>query len=324
MSLSNLTNAVRTVTDARTNRRQFLTRTGMLGAAAAGVSMLSGGAQTAEAALTARFGPKGKTFTVTDNDILNFALNLEYLEAEYYLNAAYGYNLTASETSGVGTLGGVSGGRKANLVDPVVIGIAQQLAKQEETHVNFLRAALGKNAVARPAIDIGTAFNTAAAAAGIGPAFDPYASDANFLLGAFVFEDVGVTAYHGAAPYIRNTTYLSAAAGILGVEAYHAGAIRALLLDRAQSAASLITLAQKISDLRDGADGPADLDQGIAGDTDNAGGTPLAGTNVNIAPVDGSGIAFARTFDQVLNIVYLGGASAGFGFFPSLLNGRIK
>jgi hypothetical protein len=46
------------------------------------------------------------------------------------------------------------------------------------------------------------------------------------------------------------------------------------------------------------------------------------GGNANIVPTDADGIAFGRSTGQVLNIVYLGGASARFGFFPNGLTGR--
>ena len=57
--------------------------------------------------------------------------------------------------------------------------------------------------------------------------FSPYTSDNNFLVGAYVFEDVGVTPLiMEAASRITSPANLATAAGILAVEAYHAGLIR--------------------------------------------------------------------------------------------------
>jgi ferritin-like protein len=135
-------------------------------------------------------------------------------------------------------------------------------------------------------------FAAVAIAAGLikpGQTFDVYANENNFLQGAFTFEDVGVTAFKGAAPLISNKTLLSAAAGIIAVEAYHAGTIRTVLFDR-----SLARQANAISDARDSLDGPSDDDQGII----------LNGT-ANIVPADSNSVAFGRTPGRVLNVVYL-------------------
>jgi len=261
--------------------------------------------------------------TVTDADVLNFALNLEYLEANFYSYAVFGTPIDLALTTGTGTFGTATGGRAVTFSDPIVAQYAKEIANDEIAHVKFLRAALTSAAVAQPRIDVGIdpngAFSSAARAAGlIGPTsaasptfFDPYANDINFLLGAFIFEDVGVTAYKGASPLITNKTYLEAAAGILAVEAYHASIVRTVLYAKGVDTRAAAT---KISDARDSLDGSTDLDQGL-GDA----------TNSNIVPLDSNGIAYSRTTGQVLNIVYLTKAavSAG-GFFPNGLNGSIK
>ena len=310
--------------DARARRREdrrafFKNAMGVAAVTAAGAAAMSM-ASEAEAQST---GP-------SEIDVLNFALNLEYLEAQFYSYAATGAGLPNNLlTGGVGTQGtvitgtGAGSARKVNFTDPAIAAYAREIAQDEVAHVAFLRTAIGSAAstAAMPTINIsgssGGAFAAAAAAAS--PAitgFDPYADDNSFLLAAFVFEDVGVTAYKGAAGVlINNKTYLEAAAGILAVEAYHAALVRTALYARGVATPSLRTTADTISNLRDSVDGSSDLDQGISSTTDSR------GVISNIAPLDANGLAFSRTPAQVLNVVYLTNKSvtAG-GFFPNGIN----
>ncbi|QNA85929.1 ferritin-like domain-containing protein [Sphingomonas sp. So64.6b] len=300
--------------DRRNERREFFkTAFGAAAVAGAGVSALTlAGTATAQ--------------SVTDADVLNFALNLEYLEAQFYNYAVFGTGLAAASLTGTGTQGAVTGGRAVSFTDPLVAQYAKEIALDERAHVEFLRTQLGGAAVAQPAIDIGvtptSAFSNAARAAGLigpGAAFDVYATDENFLLGAFIFEDVGVTAYKGAAPLISNKAYLEAAAGLLAVEAYHASLVRTVLYAKGIATPSLRTSADAISAARDSLDGTSDLDQGISPET--VGGLVQS----NIVPLDGNGIAFSRTTGQVLNIVYLTNTAAAMGgFFPAGVNGTIR
>ncbi len=289
-----------------TDRRNFMRTAGL-----AGMGVLGAGAVGTATAGAASATPPG---AVSDVAVLNFALNLEYLEAEFYSFAAFGRGLDDADTGGRNhARGRVTGGRKVDFATPVVAQYAREIAGDEIAHVKFLRKAVGGAAVARPAIDIQGAFTAAATAAGLvkaGETFDPYADENNFLLAAFLFEDVGVTAYKGAAPLISNKTYLEAAAGILAVEAYHAAIIRTLLYARDLGAATTA-----ISDARDSLDGRSDLDQGIVG----------TGGASNLVPTDADSIAFSRTPGQVLNIVYLnpGKVDRG-GFFPAGVNGDLR
>ena len=290
-------------------RRSLFKRAGAGVAGVAAMSALSGGAllgssQSADAATA-----------ITDADIFNFALNLEYLESQYYLIGATGKGLPANLTTGsVGTLGAVTGGSMVPFASDAFASYAQRIAVDELAHVTFIRTVLGSAAVAQPAINLQTSFTTLAMAAGLigaGQTFNPFADEISFLLGAYIFEDVGVSAYGGAAALISNKTYLTAAAGILGTEAYHSGAIRTLLSDIGGGAAT-----NAISKLRATLSGAAD-------DV----GTLLQATGYtnayNFVNNDSNGLTWRRTTSQVLNVVY-GGTAGGGLFFPAGLNGTIK
>ena len=309
----------------RADRRKFIKVAGATTMAAGSVSLLSGcfsGDDDDDEIGKPGPSPTPSPTGITDADVLNFALNLEYLEAQFYYFAATGSGLPNGLLGGTGTQGAVTGGRQVAFNDPLVAQYAREIAADERAHVEFLRRAIGGTAVAQPAIDIGTsptgAFSSAARAAGLvaaGQSFDPYASDENFLLGAYIFEDVGVTAYKGASPLITNKTFLEAAAGILAAEAYHAGLVRTVLYRKGIDVPALTDATEAISNARDSLDGASDLDQGVRM-RDNAS---------NIVPTDANAIAYSRTTGQVLNIAYLNRmATDRGGFFPAGVNGSIR
>ncbi len=289
-------------------RRDVLKSLGAGAIGLAGLGMLS---KTARGATNS---------TASDFDVLQFALNLEYLEAEFYLYATTGQGLPPEDITGTGTLGTTS--IKTNPLvpfqTPLIQQYANEIATDEKNHVEYLRSTLsasGVTPVARPPLDLMESFNILAQAAGIGDSFDPFADEVSFLLGAFIFEDVGVTAYRGGAHLLSNIDLIFAAAGVLGTEAYHAANIRTTLL--ALNDPTVIDTVQKISDLRDALDGPDERDQGIVRPTS-------MGDVANIVPTDRFGLVYARRSRQVLNIVY-GAPNASSGlFFPEGLNGAIS
>ncbi|TFC03155.1 ferritin-like domain-containing protein [Cryobacterium adonitolivorans] len=309
-----ITNAIGRSAESPLDRRRFFQAAGVAGFGVGSAVLLAG-----QPALASEdHHDEGHDHGVpSDSAVLNFALNLEYLEAEFYLHAVTGDGLPDDMTTGKGTRGDVSGGRAVSFDSPLIRKYAEEIAADEKAHVAFLRSALGGAAVSRPQLSLDASFTAAARAAGlIGPTeeFDAYANEVNFLFGAFIFEDVGVTAYKGAAPLISNKTYLEAAAGLLAVEAYHAGVIRTTLYALGVDTPSIYPSVQMISDARDSLDGSTDLDQGI-GTADMA----------NLVPTDENGLAFSRTTGQVLNIAYLNSdeVTSG-GFFPAGVNGEIR
>jgi hypothetical protein len=325
--------------DKALSRRSFLAGAGSVAAG----TLIAGCSSSTPATTTPVTTTPAPTTTaaavIGDSDILNFALNLEYLEAEFYLRAATGNGLSAADSGN--TTSKTTGGAAVPGLTTAQQNYIYEIAMNELDHVRFLRSALGAAAVAAPTIELTASFNAAAMAAGIGSSFNPFSSYQAFLVGAFVFEDVGVTAYHGAAGLLSTgatgKTYLAAAASILAVEAYHAAEVRTLLIaDSVQNATTAsgtvspnntyITYANQISALR------ATL--GGGNETMLTPLPPYATPFVPTAYTPASSIvaadttnsiAFARTTDQVLHIVYATATVGAFGgFFPNGLNGLIS
>ena len=118
----------------REERREFFKSMSGVAAMAGGLGLMSSQA----AAQTAPPAPP------SDNDILNFALNLEYLEAQFYSFATTGSGLPSSLLGGTGTRGEATGGRQVPFTDPVVARYAREIANDERLHVTFIRNTLGR------------------------------------------------------------------------------------------------------------------------------------------------------------------------------------
>jgi hypothetical protein len=126
-----------------------------------------------------------------DVEILNFALTLEYLEADFY-------NVKGKQV-------GLSGLAKQ---------YAKEFGAEEAAHVSALSAAvkqLGGKPAAKPTFVF------------------PGSSEKAFLTLASVLENTGVGAYNGAAPSLKSKQVLASAGSIVQVEARHAAAIDLLI-----------------------------------------------------------------------------------------------
>ena len=123
----------------------------------------------------------------SDLEILNYALTLEYLEADFYNQ---------------GMDSGVLSGRELDLVTPI--------RDHEDAHVAALTSTIE---------DLG---GTPVKAPGTKYPAGTFDNKAKFLETASIFEELGVTAYHGQVTLIKSIDILAAAAAIAGVESRHA------------------------------------------------------------------------------------------------------
>jgi len=269
----------------RINRRMFLGTIG--GGAAAGLLLAGCGGGSGSA-----ISPGAPIPTPTpvgsarqqEIDVFNFALNLEYLEAEAYSYALNGRGIDASLTTGFGTTGGTTGGRQVSFSDDLLRGFTADILNDELNHIKVLRQtiqSLGGQPIAKPAINLN--------AVGLG-----FGNQLEFVALTRAFTDTGTSAYAGSARLITEPDLQQASAQILAAEGYHAGNIRLqfLLLNA-----------------------PTTLPPLDAKDQPPAAGNFFAGDTNSLAP--------ARTAPEVALIVR-GASATGGKFFPGGLNGNIR
>jgi rubrerythrin len=169
------------------SRASDMTRGSFLARGALAAGALSLGPGVANALAHAKHG----AFSGGDVGIVNFALTLEKIEAEFYKRAL-----------------GVPG------LEPDVKELLESISKNEAEHLQSLDQALkglGGKPDAAPA-----------------PQFPSFANQGEVVQFAATLEDTGVWAYNGAATQIQSKDLLQAVASIAQVEARHAGALRML------------------------------------------------------------------------------------------------
>ncbi len=255
------------------NRRGFLGA--MLGAAAlATTGVREASAQTA----------------VPITDVLNFALNLEYLEANFYLYASTGAGLSSSLNGNGAAVQGAPG--KLPL-DANTLAVCQALAADEVNHIADLRAAitsLGGTPVAQPLINL--AANGAVT------------TQVQFLAAARQFTALGGSAYVGGAQLlVSNASVLTTAAQILGAEGQHAGVLAYLCVSQGV-----------VSPAIDAQDVPLTATNYITVDLAHAL-SPLRNTSQVL------GVAYKVS--TASTVTPTAGFSVG-GFFPNGFNGNVK
>jgi hypothetical protein len=262
----------------------------------------------------------------SDADLLNFLANTECLESIFDTYAAFGENIPADLFKNGGP---VEGGRKANLSNEMQPWI-EEVALDEQGHVRMIREVLGERSVPCPRVDIIGGFNQffkRALKYNGTEDFDPYANDINFLVSMWTLEEIGATGDKGVTLLVTNPGIANAVAGLATSASYQSGVDRAMMWMRRNYTVkpfgvTVEEMVAKISDLRDGLDGPLESDQALKNFNLNFIAVPT--DNINLVPTDIRGLCFSRTPQQVLRILTNGSPTSKGGFFPDGINGRLN
>ncbi|KAI3737874.1 hypothetical protein L2E82_27889 [Cichorium intybus] len=264
----------------------------------------------------------------TDRELLDFSLNLEYLEAEFFLHGSMGRGLDHIQPNLAGGGPPPIGARIANL-SPLIRPIIMQFAYQEVGHIRAIKSTVP--GFSRPLLDLSVKSFAKVINKAFGrplfPPFNPYANDINYMIASYIIPYVGLTGYVGANPLLKSNITRKLVAGLLGVESGQDAVIRTLLYERAALRVlpygiTVARFTDKISKLRNKLGHAGVKDEGLI--------VPayyLLGRGIitgNVLAGNTNSLAFSRTPKEILRIVYGSGKEhVPGGFFPKGGNGTI-
>ncbi|KAM6565734.1 hypothetical protein CsatA_024862 [Cannabis sativa] len=251
--------------------------------------------------------PKSLAHIYSDNDLLEFSLNLEYVGAEFFLHGSLGYGL--DRVAPQLTKGGPPpiGATKVNF-DILITDFTMQMGLQGVDHIRAIKDFV--EGFQRPLLDLSSSvfagFINSALGRELRPAFDPYNNTLNFLIASYAIAHIGPTAYVGYNQNLTGIISKRLAAGLLGVSASQNAVIRTLLYDRREMRVDPynITVAeftQGISELWNRLGRGGLKDEGLI--------VPIAlgaegRVSGNVLSADQNSLLYGRTPLEVVRIVY--------------------
>jgi len=267
--------------------------------------------------------------TLVDIDVLNFALNLSYLQGQFLSYIVTGAGVSAQ--TGTGAIGTVNAGRKVALDAPTT-SMLTEIGSDTRAAANPMRVIIGALAIGQPQLDISggangpfTAVMQLAGVVPTGSEFDPYGSEENMLYSVFYLKATALSTYCGLLPLLTNRVVIQLFSGLIETEAHHVAVVRGLLYARGASKPQMRANADKIVAFRRAWSGT--IEQGVSPATRTYMGPagPATVLASNVTPTSRNGQVGGCTPAQALNLLYVSRTPvAQGGFFPLGVNGNLR
>ncbi|XP_016901050.2 desiccation-related protein PCC13-62-like [Cucumis melo] len=266
----------------------------------------------------------------SDNDMLQFHMNIDYLLCEFFMCSATGKSCDQFDPSLAARGPPPFGCRRGNF-DPLYRQAIEDFGFIIIGHLRATARALRGRVIPRPLLNISReaiarSFVNGAFRCPLTPPFDPYAApDQHAIVAQFITYTASLL-LNGAIPRIRDRDHLSLVGKLLGMRAGQNAVFRGRLYRRSNATVvpyeiTLAEFTKKTAELVNRQAKCGVKDEGVI--------VPRSlgaenRTEINILAADVNSLMYTRTPQEVLRIVYgSGNESVPGGFFPKGANGRI-